>query len=955
MPTGAIPFPFGRCRICADKATGIHYGVATCEGCKGFFKRSIAKAEKYRCFFGGSCTLTPKNRNRCKSCRFKRCMDTGMALDAVKMGRIPKIEKERALEEEKDKTFEGCKDSEPVYEPSSVSNTPCSSSGVSSRDRSPSDVVFSDPDSVTESKGLNTDERVSRPTLNFQQYPPNGRNYGPELPRLGNEYRDHQSLIHSQMKSGKPVAMEHSNSEVQVSLPNEIKTEGPMPRDFSVDPRVPGQNGVKVENSVPRGGLASYSDPGGLGANGQPIPRVNSAESHVSIHIGMKLGEHASRKVTESCFVPQASVSVGNHCNPITTVSTQPGEQFSSWPQPHIINGASGDTRLQNGSEKKTSMRSPGMTPSSVYNSEVVKQLFTHALENICQDGRKVQLIEKFLHNSDSATSSFGASCETSSAITVSSAPSGRDDHCLQDMMTQTVVSQQQVRTSFSVDEGQKHQTDLGPNRKLGRTNPTVNVTGTMFSGLKGGEIRQPISNQSHSHGMHKLPPTLPQLAAVMCPSHNTIPPTQYSSQGQPMEQHPSDWYSWSNDSFFKDRNNLVNTSDYQRHSTENTPAQQPNTCHHIKIKQEPQMVFQTSDCHFRSNGQMPNSNSSMPYRFPQNGQCLKSDTEFRADSCVDTTQCNDGGSKDVKREYDSNDIQIIESIFSDFATSSQTAKVEQNSNNPMLPPDTDDCFPLDDINVEVLDDENLCGEELVHHLQKWYEKIEVLSLSMTKALHDGLKAGTHLDMVIPLDSPKPKRADALHVWKLLFLNVEPCGVQVANFCRIIPGFSRIATEDKDLLVTSSFFDLWLICHSSLFFEGEVHILFPQDDKIKYCRYWMKQFLPEELIKKFFNFCDVFNSCNLTRGEIAVIMAVRATLPERPGLKDVEAVKKLNARYLNLMVQIIITNHTNEGGNILKKLFMVLPLLNDINEHQNKVIGSFRVDDIPCQDDEQPS
>ncbi|XP_071122860.1 uncharacterized protein [Mytilus edulis] len=104
MPIGAIPFPFGKCKICKDKATGVHYGVATCEGCKGFFKRSIPKAHKYKCFFGGQCDISPKNRNRCKSCRFNMCLQFGMSIDAVKMGRIPKTEKEKALAEAADET-----------------------------------------------------------------------------------------------------------------------------------------------------------------------------------------------------------------------------------------------------------------------------------------------------------------------------------------------------------------------------------------------------------------------------------------------------------------------------------------------------------------------------------------------------------------------------------------------------------------------------------------------------------------------------------------------------------------------------------------------------------------------------------------------------------------------------------------------------------------------------------
>ena len=66
------------CVVCNDKATGYHYGVFTCEGCKGFFKRTVQKQLEYTCKGEGKCEVNQINRNRCQYCRFQKCVAQGM-------------------------------------------------------------------------------------------------------------------------------------------------------------------------------------------------------------------------------------------------------------------------------------------------------------------------------------------------------------------------------------------------------------------------------------------------------------------------------------------------------------------------------------------------------------------------------------------------------------------------------------------------------------------------------------------------------------------------------------------------------------------------------------------------------------------------------------------------------------------------------------------------------------
>uniref|UniRef100_A0AAR2LDG8 Glucocorticoid receptor n=1 Tax=Pygocentrus nattereri TaxID=42514 RepID=A0AAR2LDG8_PYGNA len=88
------------CLVCSDEASGCHYGVLTCGSCKVFFKRAVEGwrarqntdgQHNYLCAGRNDCIIDKIRRKNCPACRFRKCLQAGMNLEARKNKKLIRL------------------------------------------------------------------------------------------------------------------------------------------------------------------------------------------------------------------------------------------------------------------------------------------------------------------------------------------------------------------------------------------------------------------------------------------------------------------------------------------------------------------------------------------------------------------------------------------------------------------------------------------------------------------------------------------------------------------------------------------------------------------------------------------------------------------------------------------------------------------------------------------------
>uniref|UniRef100_A0A8C2KI38 Estrogen receptor n=1 Tax=Cyprinus carpio TaxID=7962 RepID=A0A8C2KI38_CYPCA len=96
------------CAVCSDYASGYHYGVWSCEGCKAFFKRSTQGHNDYVCPATNQCTIDRNRRKSCQACRLRKCYEVGMVKGGIRKdrgGRAIRRERKRSSNEDHIKSY----------------------------------------------------------------------------------------------------------------------------------------------------------------------------------------------------------------------------------------------------------------------------------------------------------------------------------------------------------------------------------------------------------------------------------------------------------------------------------------------------------------------------------------------------------------------------------------------------------------------------------------------------------------------------------------------------------------------------------------------------------------------------------------------------------------------------------------------------------------------------------
>ncbi|UYV73749.1 E75 [Cordylochernes scorpioides] len=179
---------------------------------------------------------------------------------------------------------------------------------------------------------------------------------------------------------------------------------------------------------------------------------------------------------------------------------------------------------------------------------------------------------------------------------------------------------------------------------------------------------------------------------------------------------------------------------------------------------------------------------------------------------------------------------------------------------------------------------------------------------------------------------------NANHILEEFSERFSPAILGVVEFAKRIPGFSLLAQEDQVTLLKAGVFEVLLV-RLACMFDSHTSSLVCLNGQVLRRESLHSSSNARFLLDSMFDFAERLNGLRLTDNELGLFSSVVVISYERPGLRNVASIQKINDKLKEVLKKAVTAQHP-ENPAIFEELMRKIPDLKTLNTlHSEKLLA----------------
>ncbi|XP_054711861.1 ecdysone-inducible protein E75-like isoform X2 [Uloborus diversus] len=166
----------------------------------------------------------------------------------------------------------------------------------------------------------------------------------------------------------------------------------------------------------------------------------------------------------------------------------------------------------------------------------------------------------------------------------------------------------------------------------------------------------------------------------------------------------------------------------------------------------------------------------------------------------------------------------------------------------------------------------------------------------------------------------------------------------VVEFAKRVPGFNFLTQEDQVTLLKAGVFEVLLVRLASMF-DSQTNSLICLNGQVLRRESLHTASNARFLLDSMFDFAERLNTLHLSDNEVGLFSAVVVIAPDRPGLRNVDLVLKIQKKMMDILQKSITRSHP-ENPNIFESLMKKIPDLRTLNTLHSEKLLAYKME--PC-------